>query len=209
MPGRQKTNGKRDEILAAAATEFTLRDFHEVLMEDVAARAGVGKGTLYRYFPTKEELLLAIVARGLDDVHVEFLRVFDEDAPLERILETAISRMLSYFSGRAEFLSLLQRYEHRLPKADADAWQQRKTDVLRAIALVLERAERSGGVRQIDTLLAAEMLLGMVRAVILNRPMKRVDRMAREIVSLFLDGVRKNAVQAGRPALRAVRGVRA
>ena len=57
MPGRQKSDEKRDEILAAAEKEFARRDFHLVLMDDVAARAGVGKGTLYRYFPTKDELL--------------------------------------------------------------------------------------------------------------------------------------------------------
>src|SRR2546423_13192769 len=105
MQGRHKTAEKEQQIVRAAAEVFARRDFHLVLMDDVAARAGVGKGTLYRYFPTKDELFLATVLRGLDESHAGFLRVFDEDAPLEKILETAVARMLGYFSGRAPLLT--------------------------------------------------------------------------------------------------------
>lgn len=209
MAGRQKSDEKRDEILTAAEQEFARRDFHEVLMDDVAARAGVGKGTVYRYFPTKEELFLATVLRGLDESHVEFQQVFAEDAPLDKILETAVARMLSYFSGRAPLLTLLQRYEDRLPRADTEAWQRRRVDALAAIVGALERAERGGGIRRIDTRIAAEMLLGMVRtAVQYPRDGMTPEKMAREIVSLFLNGVRQQAPATRRGTLRAVRGAR-
>ncbi|HEY8518143.1 MAG TPA: TetR/AcrR family transcriptional regulator [Candidatus Binatia bacterium] len=210
MAGRQKSDEKRDEILAAAEKEFARRDFHEVLMDDVAARAGVGKGTLYRYFPTKEELFLATVLRGLDESHAQFLRVFEQDAPLEQILETAVARMLSYFSGRAPLLTLLQRYEGRLSPADANAWRQRRLEALAAICGVLERAEREGGIRRVDTELAADMLLGMVRTAI-QYPRKgmSLEQMAHEIVSLFLNGVRQAAAPARASTLRAVRRARA
>lgn len=210
MAGRQKSDEKRDEILAAAEQEFARRDFHEVLMDDVAARAGVGKGTLYRYFPTKEELFLATVLRGLDQSHGEFLRTFDEDAPLETILETTVAHMLSYFTGRAPLLTLLQRYEDRLPKADTAAWRRRRVEALAAIVGALDRAAQGGVIRPLDTGIAAEMLLGMVRtAVFYPRPGVPAERMAHEIVSLFLNGVRQPAPASRRSGLRAVRGARA
>jgi len=162
MAGRQKSDEKRDEILAAAEQEFARRDFHEVLMDDVAARAGVGKGTLYRYFPTKDELFLATVLRGLDQSHGEFQQVFAEDAPLETILENAVARMLAYFSGRAPLLTLLQRYEDRLSNADTAAWQRRRVEAVAAIVGALERAEHTEKIRRVDAEIAAEMLLGMV-----------------------------------------------
>jgi len=209
MAGRQKSDEKRDEILAAAEKEFARRDFHEVLMDDVAARAGVGKGTLYRYFPTKDELFLATVLRGLDQSHVEFLQVFDENTPLETVLENAVARMLAYFTGRAPLLTLLQRYEDRLPRADTEAWQQRRIDALAAIVGVLERAERFGRTRQMDTEIAAEMLLGMVRTAV-HYPRKGMtpETMAHEIVALFLNGVRQPATATRGSGLRAVRGAR-
>lgn len=211
MAGRQKSDEKRDEILAAAEQEFARREFHQVLMDDVAARAGVGKGTLYRYFPTKEELFLAMVLRGLDESHGEFLRAFeDETASLETILETSVGHMLSYFRGRGPLLALFQRYEDKLPQADTEMWRQRRDEAITAITGALDRAEKSGGIRDVDTRIAAQMLLGMVRtAVFYPHPEMSPQRMAQEIVSLFLNGVRQQAPASRRGGLRAVRGARA
>lgn len=211
MAGRQKSDEKRDEILAAAEQEFARREFHQVLMDDVAARAGVGKGTLYRYFPTKEELFLAMVLRGLDESHGEFLRAFDDETTsLEAILETSVGHMLSYFRGREPLLALFQRYEDRLPQADTELWHQRRDEAIAAIAGALDRAEKTGGIRDVDTRIAARMLLGMVRtAVFYPRPETTPQRMAHEIVNLFLNGVRRQAPAAKRSGLRAVRGARA
>ncbi|MBI3785187.1 MAG: helix-turn-helix transcriptional regulator, partial [Deltaproteobacteria bacterium] len=52
-------------ILRTAETIFTQRDYHEVLMDDVARAADVSNGTLYRYFPSKSELYLAVTFEGL------------------------------------------------------------------------------------------------------------------------------------------------
>jgi AcrR family transcriptional regulator len=210
MAGRQKSDAKRDEILAAAEKEFARRDFHVVLMDDVAARAGVGKGTLYRYFPTKEELFLATVLRGLDESHREFLGVFAQDAPLAEILETAVARMLAYFSGRTPLLSLLQRYEDRLSQADSEAWRQSRLEAVRAIVGVLERAGRRGRLRAVDTELAAEMLLGMVRtAVQYPRAGTTPEEAAHDVVELFLNGVQRAAAPPRVRGTRAVRGAHA
>lgn len=206
MAGRQKSDTKREEILAAAGAEFAERDFHEVLMDDVSARAGVGKGTLYRYFPTKEELFVATVFRGIDEFHEQFLRLFEQDAPLDTILGGAVARMLEYFSGRREFLTLIQRYEHRLPRADAESWQQRRDDARRAIAAALGREARTGTLRAIDAKLCAEMLLGMVRTAIQWSLLEERDpaHVSREIVAVFLNGIRKPTHETRRAALRAV-----
>lgn len=211
MAGRQKSDEKRDEILAAAEQEFARREFHQVLMDDVAARAGVGKGTLYRYFPTKEELFLAMVLRGLDESHGEFLRAFDdESASLENILESSVGHMLSYFRGREPLLALFQRHEDKLPQADTELWRQRRDEAIAAIAGALDRAEKTGGLRDVDTRIAAMMLLGMVRtAVFYPRPEMTPQAMAHEIVNLFLNGVRRQAPASKRAGLRAVRGARA
>jgi len=51
-------------MLEAAARLFGTQRFHEVRMEDIAAEAAVGKGTLYRYFQDKEELYAALLDRA-------------------------------------------------------------------------------------------------------------------------------------------------
>ena len=207
MAGRKKSDTKRDEILHAAVAEFAHRDFHEVLMDDVAARAGVGKGTLYRYFPTKEELFVSAVLRELSESHAD-LSAFAEDAPLETVLEQTVARMIGYFHGKEELLTLLQRHEHRLPESEAATMRQRRTEVLDAIAAALGRGVRAGRLRRVDTRLAAEILFGMVRTAVLYRRDHGggIEQTSREIVSLFLEGVCARGAHSARAPLRAVRG---
>ena len=57
---------KRERLLAAAAAVFAERDFHRVQVSDVAERAGVGKGTVYLYFPTKDDLHRAALEASLE-----------------------------------------------------------------------------------------------------------------------------------------------
>src|SRR5438045_3521679 len=53
------------EIVEAALKTFAERGFAATKLEDVAARAGIGKGTIYLYFATKEDLFRAVVRQGL------------------------------------------------------------------------------------------------------------------------------------------------
>src|SRR5438309_3642725 len=61
---RTKTPLQADKILQAAGHLFGAQRFHEVRMEDIAAEAEVGKGTIYRYFNDKEELFDALLERS-------------------------------------------------------------------------------------------------------------------------------------------------
>ncbi len=67
MP-RTKNARTRDAILGVATRAFDGKDFHEVLTDEIAATAGVGKATLYRYFRTKEDLYFATLMRGFDEL---------------------------------------------------------------------------------------------------------------------------------------------
>src|SRR5947207_3201710 len=58
----QKPDEKKRQLIAATAARlFATRPFHKVKLDDVAAEAGVGKGTLYIYFKSKDELYLWLI----------------------------------------------------------------------------------------------------------------------------------------------------
>ena len=60
-------NARREQLLSAALELWNETTFSSFTMLDVAARAGLAKGTTYLYFKTKEELLLALLTRELED----------------------------------------------------------------------------------------------------------------------------------------------
>lgn len=66
MKREKKKEDKRAAILAAAFSEFTGKRFDEVKLDEIAARAGVGKGTLYLYFKNKEDLFVQMALDGVD-----------------------------------------------------------------------------------------------------------------------------------------------
>src|SRR5262249_43872840 len=98
-------------MLDAAARLFGTQRFHEVRMEDIAAEAEVGKGTLYRYFADKEELYVALLAR----LSRRFLARLQEvtgqaDEPRDKLL-LAITATIAFFDDQPHLFDLIQRSE--------------------------------------------------------------------------------------------------
>jgi AcrR family transcriptional regulator len=68
-PRQRRKDARPQELLDAALALFVEKGFAATRSEEVAARAGVAKGTLYRYYPSKEELFKAMVREHLT-VHI-------------------------------------------------------------------------------------------------------------------------------------------
>lgn len=110
-PGRPKdpelTDRRTGEILSAAASVFAEHGFAATDVQLVADRVGVGKGTVYRYFPTKDALFLAAVDRGLEELSAEMdAIVLDESRDLMDRLRGAVRGYLAFFHRRPEMAEL-------------------------------------------------------------------------------------------------------
>jgi len=187
--GRPPIAGLRQTILQAAEAIFARHDYHEVLMEDVARRSGVGKGTLYRYFPSKHELYVAVMFDGIERLHSELRRaVTADEAPLRK-LEHLVHCVLEHFWGRRFFFSLIHRNEHKPDDPHNREWLRRRAELARSFQHAVEEAIAAGQVRRIDARIATEMLLGMLRGVNRYRgPSDRLDDMVTAVVDIFLCG---------------------
>jgi len=186
---------KRQRILAAATAVFAERDFHRVQVSEVATRAGVGKGTVYLYFPTKDALHQVALQASLERLAEEVEAAAAAGRPVDETLEAIVLGILRFFWRRQHLLTLLQRYEQRRSRR-AGARGHR---ALIAVEQVLARSRLGGpnGARH----LAAAFLFGMARAAIFEHGSDdRPEDAARRIVDIYLHGI------AGRP--RASRGAR-
>ncbi|HEY6966385.1 MAG TPA: TetR/AcrR family transcriptional regulator [Burkholderiales bacterium] len=74
----RRKEARPEEITAAALDLFVERGFANTRLEDVAAKAGISKGTLYLYFANKEELFKAVVREGLVSPIAEIRGVIDQ-----------------------------------------------------------------------------------------------------------------------------------
>ena len=72
---------RREEILNAAHTLFTTKGFQPTTMEDILRVVGIAKGTLYYHFPSKEQILKALVLRIVGQVEHQAREIADSQAP--------------------------------------------------------------------------------------------------------------------------------
>lgn len=109
--GRPRVHGlaeqRREEILAEATRHFSARGYHHTDLQELANALGLGKGTVYRYFPRKEQLFLAAVRRVLVLMRAEIDEaIAATDDGLEKIAR-AIVAYLRFFDRHPQFVELL------------------------------------------------------------------------------------------------------
>jgi AcrR family transcriptional regulator len=190
-----RNGDKRERILAAATAVFAERDFHQVLVSEVASRAGVGKGTVYLYFPTKDHLHRGALEASLERVAAEVEGAAAADAPAGEVLRQIVAVILRFFWRRQHLLTLVQRYEQRYGRRA----RGRRQRVLRAVEQMLAR-HRLGGSGHARHL-AAAFLLGLARtAIVEHGPEDRPEAVGARIVDLYLHGIGAAAARRQRGA---------
>jgi AcrR family transcriptional regulator len=191
-----KTDAKRAQILRAATDVFSEREFHAVPVEDVATAAGVGKGTLYLYFPTKEQLFYATILEAMDVLIAE-AREATRGLHAEAGLRAYAACMLEFFRRRRQLGLLMHRYEHRLLEPEGVDWRARRDElVTMSRRLIVETVPLAS--REVP--FATEMFGALVRAAVLDelQTRRRPDRMAETVVHVFLNGVKSKSAGASR-----------
>jgi AcrR family transcriptional regulator len=96
---RLSTDARREQLVALGVEMFSERPFDEVSIDDIAAAAGISKGLLYHYFPSKRDFYVAVVRHSAD----EMIDVTETDAglaPLAR-LSAGLDRYLEYVETHA------------------------------------------------------------------------------------------------------------
>jgi AcrR family transcriptional regulator len=200
MRGRKKSEETRKAIVQCAAEIFSQREFHEVLTDDIAQRVGIGKGTIYRYFDSKEDLYLAAISAGLDGFNLAILSVLQQDAPLHAMVEAVARTMISHLWRHRDFFVLMHRLESKLKPAQRADWRNGRSEMIGMVCRVIERAISRGEIAPLNSRMAVEVLFGMIRAVCVYRDESdRPEDLIRLVVGVFLGGV---AGHAGMPAER-------
>ena len=124
----QNGANKRERILAAALRLFANQTYQAVTMDRVAEAAGVAKGTLYLYFPSKEELYLGIFSDGLESVSKRYQSITDPRHDIAMRLRNAIDVSIQFYDERRDLLKLIATEEPRLAEARnrlKENWRER------------------------------------------------------------------------------------
>ncbi|HYG90292.1 MAG TPA: TetR/AcrR family transcriptional regulator [Azospirillum sp.] len=179
---------RRDAILAAAAQLFARRPYHEVQVDDVAKLAGVGKATLYRYFPSKEELYLHSFDEALGRLEARLHVPPPAHAAPEEVLACKVRALLTTFVEQLPTLKVLGGDHSHLAEQGRQVFRRRSGRIAAALREVLENGMRTGRFRGVDTELTPLLIIGMSRGAIMMAGSAAPDRLEAAILDLVLNG---------------------
>jgi AcrR family transcriptional regulator len=103
---RESSEQRRSAILHAARTVFARKGYENTVVEDIAGEAGIGKGTLYLYFPSKEQVYLAALIADARMLDQETRRAILAAASWQEALRAYVEVRLRYFDLHQDFVRI-------------------------------------------------------------------------------------------------------
>ncbi len=176
-PQRADARANHDKLVAAARALFTEKGTSAPL-EEVAERAGVGIGTLYRHFPTRQALLEAVYVDEVEAM-ARAATELEELPPWD-----ALSQWLHQYVG---FAATKRALNEALMETDpnSDVLLTCRTAIAGAGTTLVERAQHAGVVRNDTTFLDIVRMVGAIAMVPTEDPEQK-----NRLLELALDGLR-------------------
>ncbi|WNM38322.1 helix-turn-helix domain-containing protein [Micromonospora halotolerans] len=179
-PLRADAARNRRLLLAAAADEFAERGL-DASVADIARRAGVGKGTVFRHFATKDDLLAAIVLDRIDALNAVGEQLLDAADPGLALLEFLT---VAADQQQQRDLSFLQE----AGELNADVIRARER-MFRTVHKLVDRARQHGAVRG-DVTGADVILLMCAPNYVTSYVPDAPPELWRRYLSIIFDGLR-------------------
>ena len=157
---------KEEKILEASAKLFATRQFHEVLLSDVAAAAGVGKGTIYTYFKNKDELYRSVLYRGFTEL-LESLRqrLKDEVHQPRESLEVVVREYVDYAHRNPHLFELMRTVS--VKASERAKWAQKRQELSDLIESIIRGGIDLGHFEDPYPELTALFIPGLLRSALL------------------------------------------
>jgi len=177
----------RDKLIAVAAEAFSKHGV-DTSLEDIARRAGVGIGTLYRHFPTREHLVEVVYQREVEQLCAAADELAHKLAP-DAALAEWMQRFVGYIATKRGMANSLRI----LLTTNSELFANTSGKVMQALSGLVEAAKADGSIRRdIDITDVLHALSGIYGAP--DTPDWQAR--SRRLVSLLMDGLRWGAPKA-------------
>ncbi|MET0544897.1 MAG: TetR/AcrR family transcriptional regulator [Caulobacterales bacterium] len=159
-------------ILAAALQAFGEKGFAATRMEDVAKHAGITKGAIYLYFPSKQALLEALIRRDISPaISVAAARLKQHQGPIEPALRLVLATAQKFLQGDVlpTYVRLIVAESGNFPDIARFHLREIVSVVIGALSDLFERAMARGDIRRMDPEIAARLFMAPIVKSVLWR----------------------------------------
>jgi AcrR family transcriptional regulator len=176
------------------ATVAVLREHgvDELTMDRVASKAGIAKGSLYRYFSSKRDLLEFIYAKLIDPIFQNLETVVATRQSAIEKLNAELRGLLEHVVHYGQVHMLL--FENEAAHALLQSTERRTLEAAsRKLAEIFHQGIEEGAFRPGDPLMLANMYLGLCKGILQNKPNldgpEQRETVHRLILDVFLNGI--------------------
>jgi AcrR family transcriptional regulator len=197
-PGRPKDPElearRKAQILDTAARVFADYGFANTQVQTIANHVGVGNGTVYRYFPTKERLFLSAVERGLDELKAEMDAVMAQPHEGVELIRAAVRTYLAFFHRRPEMAELFIQERAAFPHHHRPLYFATKNDEIECQhEAFFNHLVSSGVIRPLPKerffAVIGDLLYGTILTNLLTNRRPPPDEQAEDVLDVILNGL--------------------
>jgi AcrR family transcriptional regulator len=185
---------KREAILAQAIATFASEGFRNADVQVIADSAGVGKGTVYRYFGNKEDLFWASTLAVLCELEAHLERAMqDVDGALAKLRASSCA-YAEFFEANPHYLEILVQERAEFRGSAPESLTEYHKNLIDRFAGLIEEGITAGEIRPVDvrrTIIAlGGVLYGSVVHACYASFGDTLTEMAQHAVDVFLEGIR-------------------
>lgn len=187
---------KKKDILVAAQKVFARKGFTFAKIDDVAREAGIGKGTVYEYFRSKEDIFFALYEEVKAELHRRIFSIDKELPPGEKLRKYLASALLSFDSWRDFSYVLLDFWAvHKRSGSSKVNFDELYSEAREEISAVIKEGIKVGEFKKVNPTHAASLLVGIIDGLLLqwifNPKSFSLQRIAEDIVEIISTGIRR------------------
>lgn len=181
---------RRKEIFHASVHLFLNKGFNETSMREIAEAAGIGKSTLYDYFPSKDDILLSFVEDELEKLTDQAKEIMKQNIGAKEKLRQMMFAYMDYLATNEDFYMKLSTEVQRLAQNSLERIQRKRHALQDMLRGIIEEGIQEGCFRAVDSLLATRVILtALTPAVYTTRPSGSRQQMMEEALTLMLIGI--------------------
>lgn len=188
----------KEKIQNAALKLFSQKGFNGATTSEIAREAGVAEGTIFRYFPTKKDLLLGVVNPVIVDTLRDVIEKTKHSSP-EEVLEAILYNRLELVSQNIELVKIIVSEIQFHPEIKEKFLTQIILPAIDLIQDYFKDQQQKGILRDIDTEISVRVLLGMAAVFVIwkyaiggEKYVKFSDEaVVSTIIDIFLNGMLK------------------
>jgi uroporphyrinogen III methyltransferase/synthase len=157
-----KREKKREKILDAAAELFSNKNYHEVMMDDVAKLISVAKGTVYNYFTSKEELYFTIMKTRMESLLTLLKQKIEAEQSSIDSLRAFVVHLYMFMMKHKKFFLIYQRESLNKQNSFCEDLLSLEKQMKQMITQIVSSGEKEGVFRKVDEEFAISLILGSV-----------------------------------------------